>query len=79
MKVLEKLPSYEKIPHEKSYLNILNGNQDIYNLRFLVFLTLHGYFMIFFGDANLTVQCISLVHKGFIFNSAKKQCNFFFP
>ncbi len=37
VKVLEKLPFYEKIPREKSYLDILNGNQDINDLRFLFF------------------------------------------
>jgi hypothetical protein len=60
LKFLEKLPVCEKIPHGKSYINILNSNQDIYNLKFLVFLTVHSY-LIIFGDANLTVH--SLVHK----------------
>jgi hypothetical protein len=60
MKVLEKLPLCEKIPDEKSFLDVLNGNQDVDNLSFLVFPTVHGYLMIF-GDANLTVH--SLVHK----------------
>jgi hypothetical protein len=54
------LPFCEKIPHEKSNLNILNGNQDIDNLRFLVFLKVHGYLMIL-GDAILRVH--SLVYK----------------
>ncbi len=49
-----------KIPHEKSYLNVLNGNQDIDDFRFLVFLTVHSYLMIF-SDVNFTVR--SLVHK----------------
>ncbi len=43
MEVLEKLPLWEKIPYEKSYLNILNSNKDIDNLRFLVFLRVHHY------------------------------------
>jgi hypothetical protein len=60
MKVLEKLSLCEKIPAEKSYLNVLNGNQDVDNVRFLVFPTVHGY-LIIFGDANLTVH--NLVHK----------------
>jgi hypothetical protein len=53
MQVPEKMPLCEKITHVKSYLNILNGNQDIDNLRSLVFLTVHGYRMIY-GDGNLT-------------------------
>jgi hypothetical protein len=57
MKVLEKLPLYEKIPHENYYLNILNVNQDVNNLRFLVFLIVQSYLMIF-GDANLTVDSL---------------------
>jgi hypothetical protein len=60
MKDVEKLPLCEKIPHEKSYLNVLNGNQDIDGFRFLFFLTVHSYLMIF-SDVNLTVR--SLVHK----------------
>jgi hypothetical protein len=60
MKFLEKFPLCEKIPHKKSYLDILNDNQDIDGLRFLVFLTVHSYLMIF-SDANLTVN--SLVPK----------------
>jgi hypothetical protein len=51
VKVLEKLPFYEKIPREKSYLDILNGNQDITDLRFLFFLTVHSYLTIL-GDAK---------------------------
>jgi hypothetical protein len=35
--VLEKLSLCEKLPHEKSYLDILNGNQDINKLRIFVF------------------------------------------
>ncbi len=45
---------------EKSYLNILNSNQNIDNIRFLVFRTVRGYPMIF-GYVNLTVP--NLVHK----------------
>jgi hypothetical protein len=60
MKVPEKLPKCEKIPRQKSYLNILNSNQDINNLGFLVLLTVHGY-LLFIGDVNLTVH--SPVHK----------------
>ncbi len=60
--VLENLPLYEKIPQVKSYLNILNGtsNQDIEDLRFMVFLTVHGYLTIF-RDANIAEH--SLVHS----------------
>jgi hypothetical protein len=58
IKVLEKLPLCKKIPHEKSYFNNLNDNQYIDHLRFFVFLTVHGYLMIF-GDANLTVQSLA--------------------
>jgi hypothetical protein len=36
---MKKMPLCEKISHEKSYINILNGNQDIDDVRFLVFLT----------------------------------------
>jgi hypothetical protein len=50
MKVLKKLPLCEKITHVKSYLNVLNGNQDIDNSISLVFLTVHGYLMIY-GDS----------------------------
>ncbi len=46
----------------KSYLNVLNSNQDIDYIGFLVFLTVHGY-LIIFGDLDLTVY--SLVHKEF--------------
>jgi hypothetical protein len=60
MKVLEKLPSCEKITQEKSFLNILNNNQDIDVLSFFILLTVHGYLMMF-GDANLTRH--SLVHE----------------
>jgi hypothetical protein len=60
MKVLEKLPLCEKIPHEKSYINVLNSNQDIDNIRFLVFRTVHGHPMIF-AYVNLKVN--SLVNK----------------
>ncbi len=60
MKVLEKLLLCETILHVKSYGNILNGNQDIDDLRFLVFLTVQGYLMVW-GDANLLVH--NLVHK----------------
>ncbi len=35
-KVLEKLPLCEEIPHEKSYLDILNKNQDFIDLRFMM-------------------------------------------
>jgi hypothetical protein len=59
MELLKKLLPCEKIPHEKSYPSILNGNQDIDDLRFLVFSTVDGY-LIVFGDANLTVQYIVL-------------------
>ncbi len=51
------LPLCEKIPHEKSYLDIWNGNQDINDLRFLVFLTVHSYLTIF-GDTNLAVDIL---------------------
>jgi hypothetical protein len=54
------LPICEKIPYEKSCLNILNCNQDIDYLIFSEFLTVHGYLMIF-GDANFTVH--NLVRK----------------
>ncbi len=37
LKVLEKLLLCEKIPHEKSYLNIFIGNQGSDNLVFVVF------------------------------------------
>jgi hypothetical protein len=40
---------------QKSYLRILNGNQDIDHLRLSVFLTVHSYLMIF-GYVNLTVH-----------------------
>jgi hypothetical protein len=60
LEALKKLPLYEKIPHEKSYLNILNGNQDNDELIFWVFLTVHGYLMIS-GDKNLTIH--SLIYK----------------
>jgi hypothetical protein len=60
MKFLEKFPLCEKIPHKKSYLDILNDNQDIDGLRFLVFLTVESYLMIF-SDTNLAVD--SLVPK----------------
>jgi hypothetical protein len=43
MKALEKLSLCEKIPHEKSYLDILIGNQDINDIRFLIFLRVHSY------------------------------------
>jgi hypothetical protein len=56
MTVLEKLLLCEKTPHEKSYLNILNSNQDIDNLRFFAFIIVHGNLMSF-GDAIL--QCIT--------------------
>jgi hypothetical protein len=36
VKVLKKLPLCEKIPHEKSYLDIVNRNQDIIDLRFMM-------------------------------------------
>jgi hypothetical protein len=42
---------------KQSYLNIVNDNQDIEDLEFLVFLTVHGYLMIF-GNANLTVDIL---------------------
>jgi hypothetical protein len=57
MKLIEPLPLCEKIAYEKSHRSIWNGNQDIDDLRFLVFLLVHGYLMIF-GDANL--QSIAL-------------------
>ncbi len=56
MKVLEKLPLYEKNPPEKSYLNIIKSNQDIDDfLRYLIFLTVHGY-LTSFSNVNLTVN-----------------------
>jgi hypothetical protein len=61
-KVFKKLPLCVTIPHVKSYLNISNGNQDIDNLRFLVFLTAHGYFMIF-DYANLTVHSLFCIRN----------------
>jgi hypothetical protein len=60
MKVLEKLTKCEKIPHVKSYLNILYSKQDTDGLRFLGFLTVHGYPKIF-SDVVLTMH--SLVDK----------------
>ncbi len=57
MKVLQKLPFCEKITHEKFFLEMLNGNQDINDLRFLVFLTVHSYLMIF-SDAHLAVDSL---------------------
>jgi hypothetical protein len=60
MKVLEKLPQCEKISHVKSYLNILYSNQDTDGIRFLGFLTVHGYPTIF-SYVVLTVH--SLVDK----------------
>ncbi len=45
---------------KKSYLSILNSNQDLDNLRFLVFITVHCCLMIF-TDENLTVHI--LLHK----------------
>jgi hypothetical protein len=57
MKVPEKLPLCEKNPPEKSYLNIIKSNQDTDDLRFLFFLTVHGYRMSF-GNENLTVNSL---------------------
>ncbi len=60
MKILEKLPLCDKNPYEKSYLIILHGNQDIDNLRLLVFSTLHGYLTVLFMQ---TLQCIALCKR----------------
>jgi hypothetical protein len=57
---LEKLPLYEETHHDKSYLDILNSNQNINDLRFVIFLIVHSY-VVYAGDANITVH--SLVHK----------------
>jgi hypothetical protein len=37
MEVLEKLPLCEKISHEISYLDVLNDNQDIDDIKVLFF------------------------------------------
>ncbi len=42
LNVLERLLLCEKIPCKKSSLNILNCNQDIDDLKSLVFITVHG-------------------------------------
>ncbi len=62
MRVLEKLPLCEKIPHEESYLNILNDTKilTISDVWLCGFSKVHGY-LINFGDANFTV--LSPVHK----------------
>jgi hypothetical protein len=89
MKVLERLPLCEIIIPEKSYLNILNGNQDMDDFRFMVFLTLHGYLLMM-----QILQCIALCRRNlnlflrlspivygqkllivFTFNSAQQHCN----
>ncbi len=57
---VEKLCLCQKIPHEKSYLNIFNNNGDVDDLRFLVFNSA-GLSYPFFGDVHLTVS--SFVHK----------------
>jgi hypothetical protein len=79
MKVLEMLSLCDNIPHQISYLNILNANQYISDSRFLVFLTVHGYLMIFLGDANLLVQrlmqkeskCVAISRLSLIFYELK--------
>jgi hypothetical protein len=40
--VLEKMPLYKKSTHQKPYLNIFNGLEDIGKLKFLIFLTVRG-------------------------------------
>jgi hypothetical protein len=52
-KVFQKLLLCDKIPHEKPYLSILNSNQDINDLRLLIFLTAHCYLTIF--TANIVL------------------------
>jgi hypothetical protein len=54
-KVLYQFTSCEKITHEKSYFNILNGNQEIGDSKFLLFLKLHDY-LSFLVEANLQVN-----------------------
>jgi hypothetical protein len=62
-------------PHDKFHLTILNRSQDIDDLRFVVFLTVHGCFVIF-GDAKLTVhsfvqkdsKCIAISRLSLIVN-----------
>jgi hypothetical protein len=83
--VLQKLPLCEKIPHEKSHINIVNGNQYIGDLIFWVFLTVNGSLRIF-GDANLTVhslmqkeyKCFEISRLSFIVHEIKAfYCLFF--
>jgi hypothetical protein len=75
---------------KKSYLSILNSNQDLDNLRFLVFITVYCCLMIF-KDENLTVhilmqmesKCVGIFSLPLIvheirafnfFNSAQQHC-----
>jgi hypothetical protein len=64
LKVLDKVPLCEKIKHKKSYPIILNGNQDIGDESFLVFLTVCTY-LTFLVDIDLTVN--SLVFSLIVF------------
>jgi hypothetical protein len=57
MNVCRKVALCEKIPHEKSYLSVLDVNEDINDISVFIFLTVHGYLMIF-GDDYLTVHSL---------------------